>query len=503
MAASTPHINDFNGVFLNAGSHTLYFFAREINTEIDSIEITNDPNYVPNWLVEECPKSDESYETTSSQDYVYIKKEAESGLVVGNFFEIKSDNSYSNCSYINSIASPYNQQNWGNKVLYNFEVSKDDYYYFWVRTKGSGWNSDSFFVQIDDIFSQPFYVSVEHDIKWKKIDFIDQVTTTVTTSDGRVTTTRASSTVATTSDGRVTTTRASSTVATTSGGRVTTTRASSTVATTSGGRVTTTRASSTVATTSDGRVTTTRASSTVATTSDGRVTTTSTTISEISNMIVYLKGDYDMSFEYTSLFINQEKNEDLCKDCKINCNTPQPEFVIEKPINIDKYCSDESGGGFIEFLFVDSLQANECPPQYKVCLNITNKKYCCEKTCDDDDCKNYVAFDCDTWGCVDLKNIMIKNFLCSKTSGNKIKCDFNVARNKIDNKTDIVILLFDEENGKIYYISREQMNEKYIGRKTLYMEKISDCEDKTLQIVLNIFNKNKLIYNKNFGEFRC
>jgi len=230
-------------------------------------------------------------------------------------------------------------------------------------------------------------------------------------------------------------------------------------------------------------------------------TTTHPTTTLPPNIFISLKGDYDMSFEYTTLFINGKKVQNLCKDCKINCNLQEPELVETGRIDVDNYCTDEDS--FIEFSFIDSKQVNECPSTYKVCINMEDEQHCCETTCEDEDCENYVAFDCDTWECVKLKKIMVKRFSCSKAPDKRIKCNFNVVRNKLNERATISILLFDEKNGKIYYASTQNLDKNYIGRKTIYLQKVSDCEDKDLQVVLNIFSNNILIYTQNFGRFRC
>jgi hypothetical protein len=207
-----------------------------------------------------------------------------------------------------------------------------------------------------------------------------------------------------------------------------------------------------------------------------------------------------MSYEYTTLFINGKKAQDICKDCNITCSIQEPELAAIGRIDVDNYCGEN---GFIEFSFVDSKQVNECPSTYKVCLNISDKQTCCETTCEEEECDNYVAFDCDTWECAKLKKIMIKGFSCSKTADGRVKCNFNIIRNKLNESATISILMFKEKNGKIYYASTGSLDKGYIGRKTLYLQKVNECQDKELQIVLNIFSNNRLIYTEKFGRFRC
>jgi len=84
-----------------------------------------------------------------------------------------------------------------------------------------------------------------------------------------------------------------------------------------------------------------------------------------------------------------------------------------------------------------------------------------------------------------------------------VKCNFNVVRNKLNESAMISILMFDEKNGKIYYASTGYLDKGYIGRKTLYLQKVNECQDKELQTVLNIFSNNRLIYTEKFGRFRC
>ena len=219
------------------------------------------------------------------------------------------------------------------------------------------------------------------------------------------------------------------------------------------------------------------------------------------NVFVKLKGDYDMGFEYTELFVNGKKFTDVCKDCGISCKSPQPQDATEFFIDLDKYCGDESGSGFVSFYFKDSSQVNDCFSAYKVCINVGGEKKCCEKTCEEESCDSTISFDCDDWSCVELKDFMLKGFSCKKDK-NKISCTFRVSRNVIDSKLKVSVAAFDEDTGKIYYIGTGEIGNKITGIKTIHLENINECKGKQLTFSLIVADKKIIHYEKTRG-FEC
>ncbi|MEM5777906.1 MAG: hypothetical protein QXJ06_05735, partial [Candidatus Aenigmatarchaeota archaeon] len=227
------------------------------------------------------------------------------------------------------------------------------------------------------------------------------------------------------------------------------------------------------------------------------ITVTTTLISEQPNLFIKLKGDYDMPFEYTRIYINSEDKGKICENCNINCNVNEPLTANATNIDINKYCGDESGRGIIKIDFVDSSQVNECNSEYKVCIKL-DKEYCCDIKCTDENCKRYVAFDCDSWSCLELKNIMFKDVSCD----NK-KCNIRVLRNILNSKIRGIIILFDEKNGRIYYLGIFDLNENFIGLKTVNLRKIEECSNIKLKIMINLFKENNLIESLKVGEMNC
>ncbi|MCX8179628.1 MAG: hypothetical protein N3E38_02765, partial [Candidatus Aenigmarchaeota archaeon] len=222
----------------------------------------------------------------------------------------------------------------------------------------------------------------------------------------------------------------------------------------------------------------------------------STTTLPPPNLFIKLKGDYDRTFEYSKLFINNEDKGKICENCNINCSLQEPIEAASLYINLDKYCSDESGKGIIEIKFVDSDQVNECPSTYKVCLKL-EQEYCCERTCLEQKCK-YVAFDCDNWSCLDLKDFMIKRVECRDE-----ECNVLILRNVINSKLKGSIIIYDNDNGKIYYLGVFDIPEKFVGLRVVRLAKVDDCENGDLKIVLNIIKGNEIIYTLRAGEYIC
>jgi hypothetical protein len=219
------------------------------------------------------------------------------------------------------------------------------------------------------------------------------------------------------------------------------------------------------------------------------------------NVKIKLIGDYDGGFEYTTLFINGKQNRVLCKNCTVSCKTEKPKEVESFYLDIEKYCGEEEGSGFIDFYFKDNSQVDECFSTYEVCINLTNKEYCCRKECNEEGCMPSIAFDCDSFDCIDLKDLIIKDIKCS-SSWEKVKCNIQVKRNIINSDLTVSLILYNEDNGNIYYMSKGTINSKSTGLKTFYLKKINDCNNRNVKLAINIFKGNELIY-KNEVSFSC
>ncbi|MBU5688342.1 MAG: hypothetical protein KQA31_02975 [Candidatus Aenigmarchaeota archaeon] len=212
---------------------------------------------------------------------------------------------------------------------------------------------------------------------------------------------------------------------------------------------------------------------------------------------IKLKGDYDKSFEYSTIYLNGEKLKEVCRDCDVNCNLQNTKQVDEiKNIDIDKYCEET---GYIQIAFADSAQVDECGSVYEACINMTNtnKEYCCQIKCDEEDCQNYVAFDCDSFNCINLQDIGIKQAICDTN-----KCNIRIFRNVLNKQVQISILFYDKD-GVIYYKTSGNINKNFIGLKTFYLNNVNDCENNNLEIKINIIDGENLILTKKVGEIKC
>jgi len=207
-----------------------------------------------------------------------------------------------------------------------------------------------------------------------------------------------------------------------------------------------------------------------------------------------------MPFEYATLLINDKNQGKICdnEECNASCDIDKPVNVTSMKIDINDLCSDQSGKGIIKISFNDNPQVNDCNSYYEACINVGEEEHCCSRECEDETCERYVAFDCDTWQCIDLKDIMVKNVECEKN-----KCNVKIFRNV--HKTNIkgTIIVYDENNGKIYYLGNFTLGAGSTGTKTANLRKVNECENKNLKIMLTFFKNNNIISRIQSGEFTC
>ncbi|MBU5688222.1 MAG: hypothetical protein QW474_00790 [Candidatus Aenigmatarchaeota archaeon] len=244
--------------------------------------------------------------------------------------------------------------------------------------------------------------------------------------------------------------------------------------------------------------TTTSSSTTSTTATSSSTTSTTATIKSPYIIKIKLKGDYNQNFEYSTIYVNDQKIKDVCNEnCEVNCNLIEPKDVDEiKNIDIDSYCEKD---GYIQVKFVDSTRVDECNSVFEACINNTekNNEYCCKTECNDENCKNYVAFDCDSFKCIQLSDIDIKKISCDME-----KCALTIYRN-ILNKSSTVFILFFDQDGVVYYQAFGVIEKNFVGKKTFYLNKIKECENQNLEIKINIIDDDKLLLTSNVGEISC
>ncbi|MBU5689910.1 MAG: hypothetical protein QXM68_01795 [Candidatus Aenigmatarchaeota archaeon] len=218
--------------------------------------------------------------------------------------------------------------------------------------------------------------------------------------------------------------------------------------------------------------------------------TVPTTVEENARLIIKLKGDYDQYIEYSDIFLNTEKIGEACRYC------PKCELTnaLEKGINTDVYCNVD---GFIDVKFVDSNYVDDtCNSVHMVCINIDDNEHCCQRECDMHGCENSVSFDCDNFNCVELSDLVVKDFYCKGTF-----CAFRLRRNVMNSTLQYLIVGADSK-GIIHYKSSGNITAKSTGWVSSQLLLNKNCDrGKKLSVTLNIFDsKNNLLYNQKISD---
>ncbi|MEM5877995.1 MAG: hypothetical protein QXF12_03895 [Candidatus Aenigmatarchaeota archaeon] len=247
------------------------------------------------------------------------------------------------------------------------------------------------------------------------------------------------------------------------------------------------------------RQTTTSPGMTAQTTTTARISTPATTTTFPPNMIpfkIFLKGDYDQAIEYSTIYLNGRKIGDACTTCSKTCEELQQGLIQQ--IDINQYCFD----GFIDVKFVDTPTVDDfCNSVHKACIEIDGNEYCCEKQCDMYGCENHVSFECDRFTCVELSDLIIKDFYCKDKS-----CGFRIKRNILEKNTSYVISAFNETNGKIYYSFTGSFGPKSTGQIFRPLNVYATCQkDTELPVILTVFDSNNnLLYVEKLNRgFKC
>lgn len=114
------------------------------------------------------------------------------------------------------------------------------------------------------------------------------------------------------------------------------------------------------------------------------------------NFYVELYGDYEQTWEYSSVEVDGSYIGDACKDYE--CKKCDWNVGLVSDIDISKYCSDDEQ---LEVTFEDTDSVNqECEANHRACVYYDDDWHCCEAQCDNYGCTNSVTFDCDDWSCI-------------------------------------------------------------------------------------------------------
>lgn len=176
---------------LGKGLHTLYFAIRESQLELDKVFITSkDTTLTQDFGGVDatcCPIAGTPCDDNNPLTINDVADgdcgcaglpigdtwlEAECPTVLGNFWEVKSDNNASNASYISPKAGYTNLSapiSASGVITYNFTVAENKNYDIWARIYALNSTDDSFWIKADNQTWIPWYTTINSAYTWQKL----------------------------------------------------------------------------------------------------------------------------------------------------------------------------------------------------------------------------------------------------------------------------------------------------------------------------------------------
>lgn len=213
-----------------------------------------------------------------------------------------------------------------------------------------------------------------------------------------------------------------------------------------------------------------------------------------NNFKIELRGDYDQSYENSTIYIEDDKIGDACYENCILCDWSQG---LMRNIDTKDYCNDDE----LEVRFLDSDNVNSgCNAQHRACIYKDGKWKCCERQCSSYGCENSVIFDCNTWECIETNEFKIGRIDCDKD-----KCTLEIEKNTMNQQLDVYVYLIEEPSGKIYYSGSDTISDGFKGLKDVSIDKIASCPSGTeLNALINVYDEDlNRVYTIKGKGFKC